>query len=162
MAANMFLVGYAYQLGAVPLSAAAIEKAIEVGGLGARPCRTETLRLHGYEVGVHPVDAWLSYGTDRQEMNGWIAKHPDWKLLLHPRLPYTAVEVVWAVREEMARTLDDVLSRRLRALFLNAKAASEMAPAVARIMAGELGFGHDWIEAEVASFLKFAKKYQIV
>ena len=70
--------------------------------------------------------------------------------------------MVWAVREEMASTLDDVLSRRLRALFLNAKAAIEMAPAVAKIMADELGLGQEWIEGEVSRFRTFAKKYQVV
>ena len=60
---------------------------------------------------------------------------------LHPALPYIAAEVIWGVREEMARTVDDMLSRRTRALFLNARAAIEMAPAVAKLMAQELGHG---------------------
>jgi glycerol-3-phosphate dehydrogenase len=66
---------------------------------------------------------------------------------------------VWGVREEMARTLDDVLSRRTRALFLNARAAMEMAPAVARLMAEELGAGQDWIEQQLHQFNDEAGKY---
>lgn len=139
----------------------AIEKAIEVGGLAQSPCKTETLRLHGYEEGTHPVDAWLSYGTDRGELNGWITQHPEWGRLLHPRLPYTAVEVIWAVRSEMARTLEDVLARRTRALFLDARASREIAPAVAHLMAKELGRPSSWEQKQVAAFGALAQNYLI-
>lgn len=60
--------------------------------------------------------------------------------------------MIWAVREEMARTVDDVLARRTRALFLNARAAREMAPAVARIMAGELGRDEAWQADQLKAF----------
>jgi glycerol-3-phosphate dehydrogenase len=78
---------------------------------------------------------------------------------LHPALPYIAAEVIWGVREEMARTLDDMLSRRTRALFLNARAAIEMAPAVAALMAQELGTGQDWIDQQLREFNDLAAKY---
>ena len=69
--------------------------------------------------------------------------------------------MVWAARHEMARTVEDVLARRTRALFLNAHAAVAMAPEVARLMAGEL----DWTESrqasEVAQFSALAKGYQL-
>ena len=86
---------------------------------------------------------------------------PSWSEPLHPQLPYVGAEVVWAARHEMARTVEDVLARRTRALFLNARAAEAMAPAVARLMAREL----DWTESreatEVASFSTLAKGYQL-
>ncbi len=78
---------------------------------------------------------------------------------LHPDLPYIAAEVIWGVREEMARTVDDMLSRRTRALFLNAGAAIEMAPAVAKLMAEELGSGQDWIDQQLQQFNDLGRKY---
>jgi glycerol-3-phosphate dehydrogenase len=71
---------------------------------------------------------------------------------LHPSLPYTAAEVIWAVREEMARTVEDVLARRTRALFLDARAAFEMAPRVACLMARELGRDRTWEATQVIEF----------
>ncbi len=139
-----------------------VNHAITLGNLADKDCVTKNLKIHGYLEGVDSLDSFGVYGSDIEAIRAILVKDAKLGELLHPALPYIGAEVVWAVREEMARTLDDVLSRRLRALFLNSKAASEMAPAVARIMAGELGFGHDWIEAEVASFQSFAKKYQIV
>ena len=81
---------------------------------------------------------------------------------LHPDLPYTGAEVVWAARHEMARTIEDVLARRTRALFLNARAAEAMAPAVARLMADR---APDWDaarqSAEVTAFSELAAGYRI-
>jgi glycerol-3-phosphate dehydrogenase len=80
---------------------------------------------------------------------------------LHPQLPYTGAEVVWAAREEMARTVEDVLARRTRALFLNARAAEAMAPGVAQLMAGELGWSESRAASEVASFSALARGYRL-
>ncbi|HEV2391739.1 MAG TPA: glycerol-3-phosphate dehydrogenase C-terminal domain-containing protein, partial [Verrucomicrobiae bacterium] len=65
----------------------------------------------------------------------------------------------WAAREEMARTLDDVLARRTRALFLNARAAIAMAPAVARLMASELGQDEPWQRLQIETFNKIAEGF---
>ena len=80
---------------------------------------------------------------------------------LHAALPYTGAEVVWAVRNEMARTVEDVLARRTRALFLNARAAEAMAPEVARLMGQELGWNAGRIASETEAFVSLAKGYQI-
>ncbi len=79
--------------------------------------------------------------------------------LLHPRLPFRLREVVWAARYEMARTVEDVLARRMRALFLDARAAIEAAPTVADLLARELGRSDDWKLNDLANFLKTAKGY---
>jgi glycerol-3-phosphate dehydrogenase len=81
---------------------------------------------------------------------------------LHPELPYIAAEVVWAAREEMARSVEDVLARRTRALFLNARAAMAMAEPVARLLAGELGRDEAWIWAQVKEFWELAGQYRVV
>ncbi len=136
-----------------------IDKAIRIGALAESPCVTQRLHLHGYNPGRHHTDAWVSYGTDGTQLNKLIEQQPLWGNLLHPRLPYLPVEVVWAVREEMARTLEDVLARRTRALFLNAKAALEIAPRVVQIMAAELGKNDEWQREQLRQFTELAKNY---
>jgi len=99
------------------------------------------------------------YGNDTDKLNELVQKHPDWGHLLHPRLPYLPVEVIWAVRQEMARTLEDVLSRRTRALLLDARAALEIAPRVAALMAQELGKPATWEAEQLQEFTLLAKNY---
>jgi glycerol-3-phosphate dehydrogenase len=86
---------------------------------------------------------------------------PELAERLHPDHPYTAAEVVWIVRNEMPAKIEDVLSRRLRVLLLDAKAAKVMAPKVAQIMATELGENAAWIAEQIADFEKVAAKYTI-
>ena len=78
---------------------------------------------------------------------------------LHPDLPYRAGQVAWAARFEMARTLEDVLSRRLRALTLNARAAIEMAPKAAAILGRELGKPENWAQEQTRIFVALASGY---
>jgi glycerol-3-phosphate dehydrogenase len=79
--------------------------------------------------------------------------------LIHPRLPFRRREVVWAARHEMARTVEDVLARRTRALLLDARAAIEAAPAIADLLARELGRSDDWKLNDLANFQETAKGY---
>jgi glycerol-3-phosphate dehydrogenase len=78
---------------------------------------------------------------------------------LHPALPIVKAEVVWAVREEMARTIEDVLARRTRALFLNARAAVEMAASVADLMSAELGWDESFSSMQQTRFRELAANY---
>ncbi len=80
---------------------------------------------------------------------------------MHPRIKLTRSQVVRAVRDEMARTVEDVLARRSRALFLDAAAAMELAPAAAEIMAVELGRDEQWIERQIRDFHSVAESYTI-
>ena len=68
-------------------------------------------------------------------------------------------EVVWAVREEMAMTLEDVLARRVRMLFVDAREAMAAAPKVAAVVARELGRDKAWEEEQVKKFTELAKGY---
>jgi glycerol-3-phosphate dehydrogenase len=79
--------------------------------------------------------------------------------LLHPRLPFRLREVIWAARYEMARTVEDVLARRTRALFMDARAAIEAAPVVASLLAEELQRNEEWKAKDLASFAELAKGY---
>jgi len=75
------------------------------------------------------------------------------------KFDYTMAEVVWAVREEMALTVDDVLARRVRLLFVDAREAMKSARRVAEVMAAELGRDQEWIEAQVKDFTAIASNY---
>jgi glycerol-3-phosphate dehydrogenase len=135
------------------------EDAVNQAGFEHRPSKTEDLRIHGFSEGGSASDEFAVYGTDGEKIQALIAESPDLGKRLHRDLPYTGAEVVWAVRYEMAQTLEDVLARRTRALFLNARAAVEAAPGAARIMAGELGRGEEWAAGEVTEFEKLATGY---
>ena len=101
------------------------------------------------------------YGSDATALRALMATAPELGRQLDPALPIQAVQVVWAVRHEMARTVDDVLSRRTRVLFLNAQAAMAMAPAVAKLMAAELGRDDRWQTEQVAQFTAMARGYLV-
>ena len=102
---------------------------------------------------------WAVYGSDAAALTRLCEEHPEWREPLHPRLPSRACEVVWAARFEMARTVEDVLSRRTRALLLDARASAEIAPHVARLMAAELGRDEAWERAQVEEYRALARGY---
>ena len=136
-----------------------VNQAATLARLPDRPCLTRTLPVHG----AHPDTAQLGplaiYGSDAPAIQELMRKDPELAVRLHPALPYTGAEVVWATRVEMARTVEDVLARRTRALFLNARAALAMAPRVAELMARELGRDDAWRASQVAEFSEQAKGY---
>ena len=134
--------------------------AITLGKLDDRPCVTHNLHIHGWaeEAQDNPLAV---YGSDAAKILAIAAESPDLAAKLHPALPYIAAEVVWAAREEQARTVEDVLSRRTRALLLNAHAAIAMAPQVANLMARELGKDQAWVAAEIATFTDLAQQYTL-
>lgn len=140
----------------------AINHAAGVGGLKAAPSRTLDLPLHGSPAIGSASDAERSedvYGTDRPALKALCAERPELRELLHPRLPYRQCEVLWAARFEMARTVEDVLARRTRSLFLDARAALEAAPAVAALLAGELGRTPEFQKKDLQAFEAVAKGY---
>jgi glycerol-3-phosphate dehydrogenase len=109
--------------------------------------------------GVRSTGPLSHYGTDAPAVRQLIEHDPALAESLHPALPYTGAEIVWAARSEMARTVEDALARRTRALFLNARAATAMAPRVAALMARELGHGAEWELDQTQAFLKIAQGY---
>ena len=136
-----------------------VNVAIGVGKLPYRIAVTKTLSLHGFKESVEWTDPFFVYGSDATAVKALVKENMSWKEVLDSRLPYIGAEVVWATRFEMARTIEDVLARRTRALFLDARAAMDMAPAVARLMAIELKKEEDWEKEQVLSFLQVAKNY---
>jgi glycerol-3-phosphate dehydrogenase len=140
----------------------AVDKAADISGLGKRQCVTEGMRLHGYHDNGKEFGTLQRYGSDAPAVKALAASSKQLETRLHPELPYIAAEVVWSVRTEMAQTVEDVLARRLRALFLNAEAAIAMAPAVAGLMAEELGWSSDRAESDLGRFLAVARQYSCV
>jgi len=140
----------------------AVNQAAILAGLDERPCITQTLRLHGWAENVEAEKSFNIYGADWMNVQQLIQENPLFAERLHENLPYVAGEVMWAVRHEMARTVEDVLSRRTRALLLDAKASVAAAPKVAAMMARELGYDTKWQEQQVSHYRALAQGYMIV
>jgi glycerol-3-phosphate dehydrogenase len=117
------------------------------------------LHVHGYHQHPEALGSLGVYGSDAVEIQALAEEEPRLAIQLDPELPTIAAEVVWAARHEMARTVEDVLARRTRALFLNARAAVRMAPEVARILAAELKRDPAWTQRQVKVFAALAVQY---
>ena len=101
---------------------------------------------------MHARDLARRYGTLASGVEALISSDPDLGQPLVPGLPYVAAEAVYAVRDEMARTLDDILSRRTRACLLHRRATIDAAPAVARLVGPDLGWDESEQARQVAAF----------
>ncbi|MDE1175780.1 MAG: glycerol-3-phosphate dehydrogenase/oxidase [Edaphobacter sp.] len=137
----------------------AINRSTDSAGLPRTSSITRTLRLHGWTKEISPAESDRVYGTDLAHLKQLSDEDPTLNDLLHPRLPYRRREVLWAARHEMARTVEDVLARRTRALFLDARAALEAAPTVANLLAKELKRSDDWKARDLESFTTIAQGY---
>jgi glycerol-3-phosphate dehydrogenase len=104
-------------------------------------------------------DTWNVYGSDANGIRELIRTQPALGEKLHPKLPYVKAEVIWAVRQEMARTVEDVLARRTRSLLLDAQASIEAARVTAEFMASELRQTEQWQQAQVAEYISLARGY---
>jgi glycerol-3-phosphate dehydrogenase len=136
-----------------------VDQAAILANLPDRPCVTQNLNIHGFHPDAATFGSLSFYGSDAATIRKLIAEEPALGRSLDSELPYVEAEVVWAVRMEMARTVEDILARRTRALFLNAKAAIRMAPRVASILARELGRDEFWQAKQVDSFGQTARGY---
>jgi len=139
----------------------AVNNAAFVAKLPIVKCSTRNLRLHGFSEGVNYGDTLSSYGSDAEKIRDYITEQPSLSEKIHPDFEYLMAEVIWAVNEEMAMTVDDILSRRTRMLFLNAKAAISSAPKVAKIMAEALGHDQNWIKEQLSDFNDIAETYLV-
>lgn len=136
-----------------------IDQAAMVAGLDVKETPTKDLRIHGWLKNVDRNNHFYVYGSDKVALEKLIEENPELGEKIHPDLPYVKAEVIWAVRNEMAQTIEDVLSRRTRALLLDAKASMEMAPEVGRLIAQEFGKDEAWVEQEVKEYNQVAKNY---
>src|SRR5271169_2298276 len=136
-----------------------VDQSATLAQLPEKPCVTHHLRIHGFHKAAKQFGALAVYGSDADEIRKLIEADARLREPLHPALPYIKAEVVWAARHEMARTVEDVLARRTRALFLDARAALAMAPVVAELMASELGWDEPTKAEQLAAFRGVASNF---
>jgi len=121
--------------------------------------RTNSRKIHGYKENVDLNNPYYYYGTDEEKMLALIGENKEFGDLMSDDLGIIGAQVVWSVREEMARTVEDFLARRTRALFLNARESVRIAPLVAKIMSAELNKNATWADDQLAEYTALAKNY---
>jgi glycerol-3-phosphate dehydrogenase len=136
-----------------------IDKAAMLGGLHERECVTKHLPVHGFRMDTDPSDPLAVYGIDREDVLALEEEDKSMNDLISEKLLILKSQVVWSVRKEWARTVEDVLARRTRALFLDARESIRIAPMVAEIMASELGKDDEWKNNQIKAFEEIAKNY---
>lgn len=142
-----------------------VDQASLLADLKKRPCVTENLPLHGHTLYSEQHGDLRFYGSDAEgvlaleEEASQLAESLGIHLPFHKDLPLSASQVLFACRKEMAQTVEDVLARRSRCLFVNAKASLEIARDVAQIMSSELKKDERWQEDQVGSFNRVAQSY---
>jgi glycerol-3-phosphate dehydrogenase len=134
-----------------------VNQAATLARLPERACPTAALPIHGSLPNAAQFGRLSVYGSDAPAIQALSETEAPLAEQLDPALPYTGAEIVWAARREMARTVEDALARRTRALFLNAEAAMRMAPLAASIMSRELGYDDAWEAAQVEAFRQIAQ-----
>jgi glycerol-3-phosphate dehydrogenase len=134
-----------------------LDKAIREGFLDKSKCITTGLRLTNINTGIQ--NRLNIYGDHLADIEKIISGSPALGLPIDSRLPYTRAEILWICRNEMPFNIEDILARRTRALFLNAKASADIAAEVADIMANEFGYDQEWVNKQIESYNKFVKNY---
>lgn len=126
-----------------------------------KKCVTLHLRVYGYDTRKNK-DKFSPFGSFTSAIDMLIQSEPALATPVHPRLPYVQAEILWIIRNEMPVTLEDILARRTRALFLDARAAIEAAPLVANLMASELKYGKVWEDEQVDVFTRLANDHYLI
>jgi glycerol-3-phosphate dehydrogenase len=117
---------------------------------------TASLPVHGSVKNDSANSSLNYYGSDAEAVQ---RLEPLDREFPNNTINISEARIVWAIREEMARTLDDVLSRRTRSLLLDAAESMRVAPAVAAIMAREMQQDDRWIDLELKAYYDIAKNY---
>jgi glycerol-3-phosphate dehydrogenase len=136
-----------------------VDTAENIAGLLHQESITKHLHIHGWTQLSQNEKNLEVYGSDATEIKMLLDTNKDYKEKIHPELPYQQGEVIWQARNEMAFCVNDILSRRTRALLLNANAAREAAPLVASLMAKELGKDSNWEKEQIENFSEVAERY---
>ncbi len=136
-----------------------IDKIAKKFNLPKKESVTEKLKIHGYKKDVDFTNPLYFYGSDIKEINKLIKENSNLKNCISEKLQIIQAQVVWAVRNECARNVEDFLARRTRALFLDAKESVRIAPIVAEIMANEFEYDDKWVTQQIENFNNLAKGY---
>jgi glycerol-3-phosphate dehydrogenase len=137
-----------------------IDIATEKAQLEFIKCKTKRLKIHGWTA-IKDDSSLSNYGADAEKIKQLITENSDLALKLHPNYSYTKAEVVWMIRQEMAQTVEDILARRIRLLFIDAKAAKECALQVASLFAKERNKSPEWEQQQIENFNTIANQYLI-
>lgn len=141
-----------------------IDKAIEIQNLKQTPSVTEHLSIHG-NINPDQVDRsshLYVYGSDISSLQQLQQSNPAYAEKIHPDHEFTIAEAVWAIRHEMAETIEDILARRVRLLFLDARAAIDSAETIAKLIAEEKNHSPEWITQQTEEFIALAKGYLLI
>ncbi|MDE2441871.1 MAG: glycerol-3-phosphate dehydrogenase/oxidase [Betaproteobacteria bacterium] len=130
-----------------------VDCAIQVAGLPAELSMTRTLKLHGCPTKPENDNP---LGTDAS----LLIELPGHDRVLHPAFPYSEAQVRFAIRHEAARTTEDILARRTRAFFLDAKAAESSIQRVGEILAQELTLSPERLQAITSQAQQSARRFQ--
>lgn len=136
-----------------------VDQAIQIAGLEPEPCETHNLNIHGHHFHADKFGLLESYGSDAPSVEKVIQEQPSYGEFLPGSSTIRAGQVVWAAREEMARTVEDFLSRRTRMLLLDARSSIQAAPVVAELMAKELGHDDNWVREQTELYTELANGY---
>ncbi|MBS9779204.1 MAG: glycerol-3-phosphate dehydrogenase/oxidase [Moraxellaceae bacterium] len=140
-----------------------VDAVIKTGLLEKKPCQTVDLKLHGYSTADTYLDEtpFTFYGADAEKIQAIAETDETLAKLIHQDFPYIYAQIQWAIEHEMAQTLEDVLARRMRFLFLDSKVAGEIAQSVAEFMALRLNWNAERIAKEVADFNTLVEQYSL-
>jgi len=141
-----------------------VNEAMKVHQLGLTTSKTETLSIHG-NVKPETVDRThhlYVYGSDIPEIKKLQLSSSEYAQKIHPEHPFTIAEAVWAIRNEMAETVEDILARRVRLLFLDARAAIDSAEKISSLIAKEKEYSQEWAHAQALEFTELAKGYLLI
>jgi len=133
-----------------------VNTARSVAGLQERECITHNLTIHGYDYSSNWENPIHFYGTDIEKIENLCSEGNS---SISEKFFISKNQIIWSIRNEMAMTLEDVMARRTRSLFLDARESLKIAPKVLEIMAKEMKKNIDWIKNESANFEKVAKNY---
>jgi glycerol-3-phosphate dehydrogenase len=135
-----------------------IDRAIKAGLLEKAKCITSKLKLTALSTDI-TLKRLNIYGDHSIDIERIISENPELGIPVDPRLPYTRAEIIWICRNEMPFMLEDILARRTRSLFLNARASAEIASVVVGLMASEFGYDQKWQEEQIESYKELVKNY---
>jgi glycerol-3-phosphate dehydrogenase len=135
-----------------------IDKAIKTGLVSNKKCLTKDMKL-SYTNHTDNHGRLFIYGDNAIDIAKMISGSPALGTPIDPRLPYCRAEILWICRNEMPLNIEDILARRTRALFLNARASAEIADEVAGLMAKEFGFDEKWQKDQAESYRELVKNY---
>ncbi|NJB82632.1 glycerol-3-phosphate dehydrogenase/oxidase [Wenyingzhuangia aestuarii] len=136
-----------------------VDKATMVAVVPFVKSETEFLNIHGHQKQKSEQNPLSIYGTDSKHIKKLGDINPKLKEKIHPNYPFIKAQVVWAIQKEDAKTIEDILARRIRLLFLDAQACIDVAESVADLLQEHLAMSNEWKEKQIVDLKKLAQQY---